>query len=132
MSDLSCIQALDAARTDIAAKTAAYEAQFGKVETLPIRIGDAPVEQFTIHNPEKPKPAKQSRALRNADHKRVLLRTTRKMEKVNRIRELAATGITIEQIAERAGFTPPLTAKYVMRQMLEHGIVRGTPAGRVA
>lgn len=125
MSDLSCIQALDAARADIAAKVAAWEAENGPVQTLPIRVGNAPVETFSINVPGKPKNMpSSSQALRAMDHARVTQRTAKKLEKVARIRELASTGMKIEEIAENSGLTP----RYVMKAISEHGIARGRKA----
>lgn len=121
MTDLSSIQALDAARTDIAAKTAEYEARFGKVETLPIFVGDRPAPSFTVSVPGKPKAHQQSQKLRKADHDRVTMRTAKKLGKLATVRELAAQGLTIAQMAERSGFS----AKYCQRLILENGIVRG-------
>lgn len=118
MIDLSGIQAKDEIRRVMAEQIAAWEAENGPVQTLPIRIGDAPVEQFTIHSPGKPKP---SRALRAKDHDRVTMRTAKKLGKLATVRELAAQGLTIAQMAERSGFS----AKYCQRLILENGIVRG-------
>lgn len=122
MTDLSQTQALDTLRATIAAKTAAYEREFGPVQTLPIYIGDRPAPTFTVNVPGKPKrmPA-SSKALRTQDHKRVTLRTTKKMEKVRRIAELAVTGMKIADMAERLD----MTAKYIMRIIHEHGLPRG-------
>lgn len=122
MTDLSHTQALDTLRATIAAKTAAYEREFGPVQTLPIYVGDRPAPTFTVNVPGKPKrmPA-SSKALRAQDHKRVTLRTQKKMAKVKSIRELAVTGMRIADIAERLD----MTAKYVQRIILEHGLPRG-------
>lgn len=117
----SYIQERDPLRSKLAEQMAAFEALNGKVQTLPIRIGNAPVETFSIVTPGKPKASHPSRALRSADHKRVTMRTQKKMEKISKVRELAATGIKISDIAEKAG----LTTKYVHRLILDHRIVRG-------
>lgn len=121
MTDLSHTQSLDTARATIAAKTAAYEAEFGPIETLPIYIGERPRPSFTVTVPGKPKAHQQSRELRQADHKRVTLRTQKKMAKVASIRELAITGMKIADMAERLD----MTTKYIMRIILEHGLPRG-------
>lgn len=121
MIDLSGIQAKDEIRRAMAEQIAAWEAENGPVQTLPIRIGDAPVETFSINVPGKPKVMPtSSQALRAKDHARVTLRTQKKMAKVQSIRELAVTGMRIADIAERLGFT----AKYVQRIILEHAIKR--------
>lgn len=121
MTDLSCIQSLDPMRAEIAAKTAEYEERFGKVETLPIFVGDRPTPSFTVTVPGKPKAHQQSQKLRKADHDRVTMRTAKKLEKLARVRELAAQGLTIAEMAEQSGFS----AKYCQRLILENGIVRG-------
>lgn len=126
MTDLSRTQSLDTLRATIAAKTAAYESEFGPVQTLPIYIGDRPAPSFTITAPGKPKAHQQSQKLRAADHKRVTLRTQKKMAKVQKIRELAVTGMKIADMAERLD----MTAKYVQRIILEHGLPRGRDAAR--
>lgn len=126
MTDLSHTQSLDTLRATIAAKTAAYESEFGPVQTLPIYIGDRPAPSFTITAPGKPKAHQQSQKLRAADHKRVTLRTQKKMAKVQKIRELAVTGMKIADMAERLD----MTAKYVQRIILEHGLPRGRDAAR--
>ena len=108
-------------RATIAAKTAAYESEFGPVQTLPIYIGDRPAPSFTVTVPGKPKAHQQSQKLRASDHKRVTLRTQKKMVKVASIRELAVTGMKIADMAERLD----MTAKYVQRIILEHGLPRG-------
>lgn len=122
MIGLSDIQAKDEIRRTMAEQIAAWEAENGPVQTLPIRIGDAPVETFSINVPGKPKamPA-SSQALRAKDHARVTLRTQKKMAKVESIRELAATGMKIADMAERLD----MTAKYIMRIIHEHGLPRG-------
>ena len=124
MTDLPQIQALDTLRATIAAKTAAYESEFGPVQTLPIYIGDRPAPSFTVTVPGKPKAHQQSQKLRAADHKRVTLRTQKKMVKVASIRELAVTGMKIADMAERLD----MTAKYIMRIIHEYGLPRSQAA----
>ena len=122
MIDLSGIQAKDEIRRAMAKQIAAWEAENGPVQTLPIRIGDAPVETFSINIPGKPKAMPtSSQALRAKDHARVTLRTQKKMAKVESIRELAVTGMRIAEMSERLGFT----AKYIQRILLEYGLPRG-------
>lgn len=122
MIGLSDIKAKDEIRRAMAEQIAAYEAVNGPIETLPIRVGNAPVETFSINVPGKPKSMpSSSQALRAMDHARVTQRTAKKLEKVARIRELASTGMKIEEIAENSGLTP----RYVMKAISEHGIARG-------
>jgi AraC-like DNA-binding protein len=121
MIDLNNVQARDDYRINLAAQMAAFEERYGKVQTLPIRIGDAPVETFSINSPGKPKAEKPSRSLRAQDHQRVTQRTQRKMDNVRAIRELAGKGLKIADMAEQSG----LTAKYVQKILNEHGIKRG-------
>lgn len=122
MMELSGIQEKDEIRRTLAEQVAVYESKHGPVQTLPIRIGNAPVETFSINTPGKPKSMpSSSQALRAKDHSRVTLRTAKKLEKLAKVRELAAQGLTIAQMAERSGFS----AKYCQRLILENGIARG-------
>lgn len=124
MTDLSHTQALDSMRATIAAKTAAYEAEFGPIETLPIYIGERPQPSFTVSVPGKPKAHQQSRELRRADHERAAKNATRKkrnQDRVDTVRRMAGTGSTIEQMAEAV----KITRNSLMRLMRENNIVRG-------
>lgn len=121
MVDLSGVHVREDARQALAEQMAAFERENGPVETLPIRIGDCPVEQFTIHSPGKPKAEKPSRTLRAKDHDRITIRKTKMMANIAKVRELAGKGLTIEEISDQSG----LSRKYVLRLMREHNIVRG-------
>lgn len=119
MSDLSHMQERDALRITLAEQMAAFEAEFGKVETTPIRIGDGPAPAFRIHCPHKPKAEPKPAKVR-----KVCVRMDAKAKKISAIRELAAMGLRIADIADRADFTPKLTPRYVQRVIYEHGIPR--------
>ena len=54
MIDTQSIQRNAEASATLAAAIAEYEARFGKVETLPIRIGEV-ITPFSIRCPEKPR-----------------------------------------------------------------------------
>lgn len=121
MFELSHIQERDPFREKLAEAMAEFERVNGPIQTLPIRIGEAPVEQFTIHSPGKPKSLpSSSQALRAKDHDRITVRQKKMMANIAKVRELAAQGLTIEEMAEQSGFS----RKYVMRLMREHNIVR--------
>lgn len=124
MIDLNNAQARDDYRINLAAQMAAFEERYGPVQTLPIRIGDQPVETFSINSPGKPKAEKPSRSLRAQDHQRVTQRTQKKLENVRKVKALAITGMRIADIAEQSG----LTAKYVQKLILEHGLKRSQEA----
>lgn len=121
MIGLSDIQAKDEIRRTMAEQIAAWEAENGPVQTLPIFVGDRPQPSFTVTVPGKPVAHQQSQKMRKADHDRVTMRTAKKLEKLAKVRDLAAKGLTIAQMAEQSGFT----AKYCQRLILENGIVRG-------
>lgn len=119
MSDLSHMQERDALRITLAEQMAAFEAEFGMVETTPIRIGDGPAPAFRIHCPHKPKAEPKPAKVR-----KVCVRMDAKAKKISAIRELAAMGLRIADIADRADFTPKLTPRYVQLVIYEHGIPR--------
>ena len=103
MTDLSHTQSLDTARATIAAKTAAYEAEFGPVQTLPIFVGERPKQTFFIQVPGKPKSA--GRYMPVARRKAPAERKPRpnmlaKRAKLERLRELAALGYSIDRMVE--------------------------------
>ena len=125
MTDSTSIQLRDSARDQLAAQMAAYEAEHGPVQTLPIFVGERPKEIFTIHIPGKPKsmPA-SSQKLRQLDHKRSAMNVARKAKsdaRVEVIRSMAASGATIAQMADATGIAP----RSVMRLMRDNGIKRG-------
>lgn len=122
MTDLSHMQERDALRITLAEQMAAFEAEFGKVETTPIRIGDGPAPAFRIHCPHKPKAESKPAKVR-----KVCVRMDAKARKLAAIKELAAQGLRIADIADRADFTPKLTVRYVQRMINEHGIPRSRP-----
>jgi len=105
MLDQYLIHANDQARAELAAMMAEFELANGKVKTLPIRIGDAPTQKFSIHVPGKPKP----QVWAPDKHKTVKAAVMRKLEKVAQIRELAALGLDSGEIASSTG----MRQKYV-------------------
>jgi hypothetical protein len=117
------IQARDPIRSELAAQMAEFEAQFGKVETLPIRIGCAPIPGFTIHVPGKPRP--EAKPKRAPGPKKPRANMVIKQQKLAAIRELAGKGLSFADIADQADFTPKMTVKYIMRLVYDYGIKRG-------
>lgn len=121
MVDLSGVHVREDARQKLAAQVAAFEAENGPVKTLPIRIGNSPIETFSINSPGKQKSMpSSSQSLRAKDHDRITIRKQKRNDNVEKVRELALTGITIEAIADQAG----LSRKYVLRLIREHNIPR--------
>lgn len=120
------IQMRDPVRAELAAQMAEFEAQFGPVETAPIRIGCPPPPVFSINIPGKPKAEAKPPRVRGQMKPRanVLL----KQQKLAAIRELAGKGLSFADIAEQADFTPKMTVKYVMRLVYDYGIKRGYPS----
>lgn len=129
MIDSTAIQLRAHDRNTLAQAMAAYESQFGPIVTLPIRCDDKKVP-FSISNPEKPKPETRAKAkpcselLRQLDGKRILANAVKKaksQEKVKLIREMAARGAKIADMAEAVGIQPGS----VHRLIRENGIERG-------
>lgn len=125
MFDITSIQARDGLRQTLAAKMAAFEAECGPVQTLPIRIGDAPIPGFRIHCPDKPKAALRVRVRKPASERKPRANMLTKQQKIEAIRQLAAKGLRIEEIADQADFTPKLTRSYVLNTLRAHSIPRG-------
>lgn len=122
MIDRPNIETRNDLRMTLAEQMEAFEAEFGKVETTPIRTGDGPVTAFRIHCPHKPKAEAKPVKVKQ---RKVCVRMDAKAKKLAAIRELAAKGLRIADIADRADFTPKLTPRYVQRMINEHGIARG-------
>lgn len=123
MHDITSIQARDGLRHTLAEKMAAFEAECGPITTLPIRIGDAPIPGFRIHCPDKPKAVQRVKVARQPS--KISKKVAAKQLKIAAIRELAAQGLSMADIADRADFTPKLSVRYVMRAIYENGIPRG-------
>lgn len=121
MFELSHIQERDPFREKLSEAMAEFERVNGPIQTLPIRIGEAPVEQFTIHSPGKPKASERGEQLRKVAHEKITMRARLKAEKIQNLRALAAKGMTIEEMAEQSS----LSRRHLMKLMREHGIIRG-------
>lgn len=130
MHDLANIQARDPIRAELADAMAAYEREFGKVETVAIRIGCPPPQVFSINTPGKQKAEAKPR--RKSGPKKPRANMLSKQQKLAAIRDLLAQGLSYQDVADKADFTPKLSVKYVMRLTYEFGLKRGTPAGRVS
>jgi hypothetical protein len=122
----SFIQALEPIRNELAAQMAEFEAQFGPVETAPIRIGCPPPPVFSINIPGKPKP--EAKTPRVPGPKKPRANMLAKVEKLAVVRDLLLKGLSFADVAERADFTPKLSVKYVQRMCYEHGLKRGYPS----
>lgn len=105
-----------ALRESIPCLIAAYEAEFGPVETTPIFCGERPKHVFSINTPGKPKhmPAKAIR--KPVSERKPRANTLAKRAKIQRITELAATGITFAEIAERRSAAQVCVEHYVGAQ----------------
>lgn len=117
------IQVRDPIRAELAVQMAEFEAQFGPIETAPIRIGCPPAPVFSINTPGKPKAEAKPRRVPGPKKPRANMII--KQKKLAAIRELAGKGLSFADIAERADFTPKMTVKYVMRLVYDYGIKRG-------
>lgn len=103
---------------------AAFEAENGPIETLPIFVGERPKQVFSINPPGKVKAEKPSRALRRLDHARAIKNTARErknQERVATVRRMSASGETIQAMADAVGITPTS----IMRVMRDNNIPRG-------
>jgi hypothetical protein len=113
MIDQSAILQGDALRAEIAAKVAAYEAEFGSVQTLPIRADDKRVP-YRISCPEK----KQAAMTKGRD-KLNATRTAERQRNSERIGAMLKLGVSVKIICERTG----LAMRTVRRIMAEDGLM---------
>jgi len=120
------IQVRDPIRAELAAQMAEFEAQFGPVETSPIRIGCPSPPVFSINIPGKPKAEAKPPRVRGPKKPRANM--IEKQKKLAVVRELLLKGLSFADVAERADFTPKLSVKYVQRMCYEHGLRRGAPS----
>jgi len=120
------IQMRDPVRAELAAQMAEFEAQFGQVETQPIRIGCPPAPVFSINTPGKPKAEASQRRVPGPKKPRANMIS--RQQKLTVVRELLLQGLSYADVAERADFTPKLSVKYVQRLCYEHGLRRGAPS----
>ena len=102
----------DALRAEIAAKVAAYEAEFGPVQTLPIRTDDKRVP-YRISCPEK----KQAAMTKGRD-KLNAARTAERQRNGERIEAMLKLGVSVKIICERTG----LALRTVRRIIAEDGL----------
>ncbi|MCQ4302253.1 hypothetical protein NAV11_20255 [Pseudomonas songnenensis] len=100
------------AELDLSAKIAAYEAEFGPVQTLPIRTDDKRVP-YRISCPEKKKADKDK-----ARSKLVEQRSRERQRSSERISAMLKIGVSPRIIAERIG----IAERSVRRIMAEDGI----------
>lgn len=127
MIDQTGIQLRNPTRSELAALMAAYEAEHGAVQTLPILCGTDKRIPFIITNPEKPKraaKAKQSQAIRQHDDQMIAANANKKAKaqaRLDLIKTMATTGAKIRDMADATTLNP----KSVMRLLKQHGIKRG-------
>ncbi len=127
MIDQSGIQLRNPTRSELASLMAAYEAEHGPVQTLPIICGTDKRIPFVIANPEKPKQvaaSKQSPAIRQVDAKMIARNATRHAEAKARLEVIKAMALTGAKIREMAAATD-IDPKSVMRLMKKHSVQRG-------
>ncbi|WP_312911018.1 winged helix-turn-helix transcriptional regulator [Stutzerimonas nitrititolerans] len=104
MIDHSAISQGDALRAEIAAKTAAYEAAFGPVETLPILNHDKRIP-FQITCPEKKRALSENQVKTRSRGKVNEARQQIRARNRERVMALAGCRLTPKAIAERTGLS---------------------------
>lgn len=109
--------AQEAARQEIAAKVAAWEAENGPVETLPIRISDK-VLPYVVSCPEKRAAQAPSRRARNAGLGKGSAAKMMRANNIKRVREAMRPGMSASELARRVGLTRPTVAS-ILREIGE-------------
>lgn len=121
MIDLSNIQQREPLRATLAQQMAAFEALHGRVETLPIRIGNEPMPGFRITCPEKPRQDRTALPRKPKAERKPRANTLLKRSRIEKLRPLAMSGATIEKMAEESGYS----RKYIARLLWERKLQRG-------
>lgn len=109
--------AQEAARQEIAAKVAAWEAEHGPVETLPIRIGDK-VIPYVVSCPEKRAAQAPRRRARNAGLGKGYAAKMMRANNIKRVREAMRPGMSASELARQVGLTRPTVAS-ILREIGE-------------
>lgn len=104
MIDHSAISQGDALRAEIAAKTAAYEAAFGPVETLPILNHDKRVP-FRLACPEKKQALSENQAKTRSRSRNNTRNAQIRANNRERVLALAKCTMGAKAIAERTGIS---------------------------
>lgn len=109
---VNSLAAHEAARQELAAKMAAYESQFGPVQTLPIRTDDKRVP-YRISCPER-----RQAAMTKGRDKLNATRTAERQRNAERIEAMLKLGVSVKIICERTG----LAMRTVRRIIAEDGL----------
>lgn len=123
MLTINTVQAKNQDRTYLADAMARFEAQNGPVATMPILTGERPKQTFFIKVEGQPKPKAPTKR-KAASERKPRANMLAKLKKLEAIRALAITGISIDQICERIDPALGLTRKYVANAILNNGIKR--------
>lgn len=112
MIDLSAIAQGDALRAEIAAKTAAFEAMHGPIETQPI-LKDNKRTQFRIVCPERRaiEKRKASTGKGKGSHGAVV-----RAQNIEKVRPFAGSDLTRREIAKRTGLCVP-TVSGILKEL---------------
>lgn len=124
MSEIYTVEAKSQDRTDLAEMMAKFEAQNGEVKTSPIYKGERPKQTFYIKVPDQPK-SKAPVKCKAAAERKPRANMLAKQKKLEAIRDLAITGISINEIFERIDPALGMTRKYIASAILNGGINRG-------
>jgi len=114
---INTIAALDGLRAEIAAKVAAWEAENGPVETLPIRTGDK-VIPYVVSCPEKRAAQAPRRRARNAGLGKGYAAKMMRANNIKRVREAMRPGMSASELARQVGLTRPTVAS-ILREIGE-------------
>lgn len=114
---INTIAALDGLRAEIAAKVAAWEAENGPVETLPIRIGDK-VIPYVVSCPEKRAAQAPRRPVRSAGPGKGSGAKMIRANNIQRVREAMRPGMSASELARQVGLTRPTVAS-ILREIGE-------------
>lgn len=117
MIDTSAIAQGDALRAEIAAKVAAWEAEHGPIETLPIRISDK-VLPYVVSCPEKRAAQAPRRPVRSAGPGKGSGAKMIRANNIKRVREAMRPGMSASELARQVGLTRPTVAS-ILREIGE-------------
>lgn len=109
MQDIISIQAREPMRTSLAEQMAAYEAEFGPVQTLPIRVGNVAAPVFSIAVPGKPKPEQRSRKI--AGPRKLRKSQEVQLAKIERVKAMVPQHKTVAEIAAAVDWSVGHTQK---------------------
>lgn len=122
MIDTASILERDPIRATLAQQMAAFEAKHGKVQTSPIRTGEAAQIPWRIHCPDRPKPDRTPVVRKTAPERKPRPNMLLKLKKIELLKRHALAGDSIEQMVEATGYS----RKYITRLIWDKKIKRGT------